>query len=96
MRLQANVPGKVDTVDAAFEVAFDGLFRRIMQFRTHGKLRRAAIEMRCHAGKANGHGTGCAYGDIAPQPHILVGRLGIPVHERDGEIVRRGRENFDG
>ncbi len=88
-----------DPLDLAPQHAFHRLAGRVLQLGLDGELggiRRGQVEARDDAGKPQGHRAAGVEVNLAPQAHALVGRQRVPVHERDGEVVRAGREDLDG
>jgi hypothetical protein len=61
-----------------------------------GELGAAGGEVGGDGGVADGHGSGGGDPDVAPEAHVLVGRLRVPIDEGDGEVVGLGGEDLDG
>ena len=81
---------EVDVFDAAFQRPFDRVITAIFQQRGHrqvGGVICRRINLRKHSRMPQRDRPAVRQIHLAPQAHVLVGRGGIPVHERDRQAV---------
>ena len=89
----------MDSFDFAFDYSFDWFVARVANVGGDGKMR---VVQRWHVNlgddlrMAQCDGAGCCHINIAPQSHVLVGRRGVPIDPRYGQVVRLRGENLDG
>ncbi len=74
------------------------MIRDIAQVRADGQCRVLVlgIELRGNERITQGNITAGRQKDFFPDPHVLVGWRGVPVHPGDSQIVLPRREYFDG
>src|SRR5262249_54023180 len=58
-------------------------------------VERSISEMRIHRRIAQSDRAAGSEEDFAPQPHTLVGRRGIPIHEVDAQVIFGGCEGLN-
>jgi hypothetical protein len=85
--------------DPAPEGPGDRLVRCVVQVRGDGEaggIQGGRIEIRDHVGMAQADRSRGGNINLAPQPHVPVGRGRVPVHPGDGQVAVAGREDLDG